>query len=255
MSFRMNFDISLSFPPPPPRSGRPLPASDGSHIDSSEEVKRGFPGWLQTARQHPRYSLRLLYFLTAIAGLILVNLVSGNVWHSYRIVDLHRMAFAPLIIGLLWQLITLYDKRLFHGRQVPNWAIAIVETLGFLAYLALFVGNRLELIDESAYYNSSWALNEWLLIAYDSAVWIILCLVHAILAIQCYAQGWMNVRPKRVECADYEHGHNKGKGRAADDEEPLLGSGEAEGQEGQAGPSEQTASTPYRDEVEHDENT
>ena len=96
MSFRMNFDISLSFPRPPPRSGRPQPASDRSQIDTSEGVKRGFPGWLQTARQHPRYSLRLLYFLTAIAGIILVNLVSGNVWHSYRIVDIHRMAFAPV---------------------------------------------------------------------------------------------------------------------------------------------------------------
>ncbi|KAL8878345.1 MAG: hypothetical protein Q9192_008471 [Flavoplaca navasiana] len=233
MSFRMNFDISLSFPPPPPRSGRPLLASDRSQDESSEEVKRGFPGWLQTARQHPRFSLRLLYFLTAIAGIILVNLVSGNVWHSYRIVDLHRMAFAPLIIGLLWQLITLHDKRLFHGRQVPNWAIAIVETLGFLAYLALFVGNRLELIDESAYYNSSWAL-----------------------AIQCYAQGWRNVRPKRkrVDCADCEHGHSKGKGRAADDEEPLLGSEEPEYQGGQAGPSEQITSTQHRDEVDHNEN-
>ncbi|KAL8834915.1 MAG: hypothetical protein Q9176_007209 [Flavoplaca citrina] len=239
MSFRMNFDISLSFPPPPPRSGRPQPASDRSQEDSSEEVKRGFPGWLQTARQHPRYSLRLLYFLTAIAGIILVNLVSGNVWHSYRIVDIHRMAFAPLIIGLLWQLIALYDKRLFHGRQVPNWAIAIVETLGFLAYLALFVGNRLELIDESAYYNSSFALGD---------------VVHGILAIQCYAQGWRNVRPKRVECPDCEHGHGKGKGLAGDDEEPLLGSEGAEGQGGQAGPSEQMAPTQYRDEVDHNEN-
>ncbi|KAL8976064.1 MAG: hypothetical protein Q9205_007863 [Flavoplaca limonia] len=228
----MNFDISLSFPPPPPRSGRPLPALDQSQEDSSEEVQRGFAGWLKTARQHPRYSLRLLYFLTAIAGIILVNFVSGNVWHSYRIVEIHRMAFAPLIIGLLWQLITLYDKRLFLGRQVPNWAIAIVETLGFLAYLALFVGNRLALIDESGYrYGSSLAL-----------------------AIQCYAQGWRNVRPKRVECPDCEHGHGKGKGLAGDDEEPLLGSEEAEGQEGQAGPSEQIATTQYRDEVDHNEN-
>ena len=62
------------------------------------------------------------------------------------------------------------------------------------------------------------------------------------------------MRPKRVECPDCEHGHGKGKGRAEDDEEPLLGSEEAEGQEGQAGPSEQIATTQYRDEVDHNEN-
>ncbi|KAI4265077.1 MAG: hypothetical protein L6R38_009665, partial [Xanthoria sp. 2 TBL-2021] len=80
------------------------------------------------------------------------------------------MALPPLIIGLLWQLISIYDGRLFHDRQIPNWAIAIVETLGFLAFLALFVGHRVALIDGPRYL----ALGEMLLLAYDSAVWIIL---------------------------------------------------------------------------------
>ncbi|KAL8989116.1 MAG: hypothetical protein Q9169_008429 [Polycauliona sp. 2 TL-2023] len=225
MSFRLNFDLSFNFPPPPPRGQRPLLASDDSGNTSSEEIKTGFPGWLQTARVHPRFSLRLLYFLSAVAGIILDNLVVNNVWHYYRVVDIHQMAFAPLIIGLLWQLITIYDKRLFRGRQLPNWAIAIVETLGFLAFLALFVGNRIALTDRSEYF----ALGEMLLIAYDSAVWIILC------------------------CHDCERAHGKGKGHATDaeDEEEALFSGEGPAcEEGQAGSSEQIAPTKYRDEVE-----
>lgn len=96
MSFRLNFDVSLNFPPPPPRSQRPLPVSDQSLDGSSQEIKRGYPGWLQTARLHPCYSLRLLYFLSAVAGIILDNLVIGNVWHSYRMVDIHRMALPPV---------------------------------------------------------------------------------------------------------------------------------------------------------------
>lgn len=75
-----------------------------------------------------------------------------------------------LIIGLLWQLISIYDKRLFRGRQIPNWATAIVETLGFLGFLTLFIGHRIALIDGARYL----ALGEMLLPADDSAVWIIL---------------------------------------------------------------------------------
>ncbi|KAL8670346.1 MAG: hypothetical protein Q9168_005104 [Polycauliona sp. 1 TL-2023] len=243
MSFRLNFDLSFNFPPPPPRSQRPLLASNHSGNNASEETNKGLAGWLHTARLHPGYSLRLLYFLSAIAGIILANLVSINGWGSYQITDIHRSAVAFLVIGLLWQLVTLYDRRLFGGRQIPNWVLSIVETLGFLAFLALFIGNCIA-VDNATYL----ALNEMLLVAYDSAVWVILCLLHGILAIKCYAQGWRNVRPKRNGCSECGHAHGKGKGRATDDEEALIGSENAEGEEDQAGPSEQVVS--YRDEVE-----
>ncbi|KAI4224953.1 MAG: hypothetical protein L6R36_004267 [Xanthoria steineri] len=257
MSFRLNFDLSLSFPPPPSRSQRPLAGSE-QPPNARQEIKKGFRGWLQTARSHPSYSLRLLYFLSAIAGIILDNLVIGNVWHSYRMVDIHRMALAPLIIGLLWQLISIYDKRLFHGRQIPNWATATVESLGFLGFLTLFVGHRIALIDGPRYL----ALGEMLLLAYDSAVWIILwyflfpipslidVLVHGILAAKCHAQGLRNLRSRRAGCSECEHGHGKGKGHAADDEEALLGGEEPERQEGEPGPSQQVAPAQYRDDVQ-----
>ncbi|KAL8851868.1 MAG: hypothetical protein Q9221_003190 [Calogaya cf. arnoldii] len=252
MSFRLNFDVSLNFPPPPARSQTPLLASDRMRNDSAEGINKGLPGWVQTARLHPRYSLRLLYLLTAIAGIILANLIVGNFSYSWSNVEIHRTALAPLSIGFFWQLVTLYDKRLFHGRQIPNWAIAIVETLGFLAFLALFVVDRLELSDVPNY-GSSFASSEMMLIAYDSAVWIVLCLVHGILAFQCYMQGWRTVRPKRAGCSDCEHGHDKGKGRAADDDEALLGGEEVGSGEAEAGSSEQVTPTPYRDEVERNE--
>ncbi|KAL8768498.1 MAG: hypothetical protein Q9209_005289 [Squamulea sp. 1 TL-2023] len=248
MSFRFNFDISFDFPPPPPRSSSQPFASGQNPDGTTQEIKRGLPGWLQTARLHPHSSLRLLYFITSLAGIILDNLVLGDVWHYYTVVDIHRTALAPLIIGFIWQIITVYDKRLFHGRQIPNWTIAIVETLGFLAFLALFVGNRLVIID-NARYHGSLALGEILLIAYDSAVWVILCLVNGILAVQCYVQGWRNVRSKRAACPDCERVHGKGKAHATDDEEALIGDEEAGQTLGGAGPSEQTAPSQYRDEV------
>lgn len=52
MSFRLNFDVSFNFPPPPLRSQRPLPVSDQSQDGSSHETKRGFRGWLQTAQHN-----------------------------------------------------------------------------------------------------------------------------------------------------------------------------------------------------------
>ncbi|KAL8825343.1 MAG: hypothetical protein Q9170_007829 [Blastenia crenularia] len=249
MSFRFNVDLSFNFPPPPPRSQRRLSASDHDPDRRPEEAKNGFAGWLQTARLHPHYSLRLLYFLASLAGIILDNLVLDNVWHVYSAVDIHRTALAPLVIGFLWQIITVFDRRLFRGRQIPNWVIAIVETLGFMAFLALFVGNRIVLIDNS----EPLALGEFLLIAYDSAVWIILCLVNGILAVKCYAQGWSNVRSKRAGCPDCDRIHAKGKGHATDEEEALLGDAEPEDERDQAGSSEQAPPTQYRDEVERSE--
>ena len=74
-----------------------------------------------------------------------------------------------------------------------------------------------------------------------------LSLVNAIIALKSYAQGWKNVRPKRAVCPDCERGQGKGKGKevAGNDEEALLGDGE-----GEAGPSEQVAQVPYRDQEE-----
>ncbi|KAL8950871.1 MAG: hypothetical protein Q9222_003125 [Ikaeria aurantiellina] len=222
MSFRFNFDISLDFPPPPSRSPRHVSNSDQASDGRPQVMKEDFPGWLQTARLHPRYSLRLLYFTTSIAGIILDNVVLTN-----------------LVVGLLWQLLTLFDVRLFHGRRIPNWALAIVETLGFTAFLALFVSHRMVIIDDTRYGNTL-ALGEILLLSYDSAVWVVLCLVHGILAVQCYAQGWRNVRPKRRGCPDCERVHAKGKCPAADEEEALLGREESDDEVVEAGPSTQT---------------
>lgn len=63
------------------------------------------------------------------------------------------------------------------------------------------------------------------------------------------------MRSQRAGCPGCEHGHGKGKGHAADDEEALLGGQEAECEEGQAGASEQIAPAQYRDEVEGVENS
>lgn len=60
---------------------------------------------------------------------------------------------------------------------------------------------------------------------------------------------------KSAGCSRCEHGHGKGKDHAADDEEALLGDEEAEGEEGEAGASEQIAPPQYRDEVEGGENS
>ncbi|KAL8918544.1 MAG: hypothetical protein Q9172_005387 [Xanthocarpia lactea] len=254
MSFRFNVDLSFNFPPPPPRSPTRTSSGPNQYPDGEpQEIKRGFTGWLQTARRRPRYSLRLLYFITALAGLVIDNMVLTCLgYYYYFIVDVHRSALGPLIIGLLWQLITLYDKRLFRGREIPNWAIAIVETLGFMAFLGLFVSNSIVISDPHR--NTSLGRVDILMLCYDSAVWAILCLINGILAVQCYAQGWRNVRPKRAVCRDCERVRGKGKGHAADDEEPLLADNEAEEEDGEAGPSGQAEPAQYRDEEDRDKN-
>ena len=76
-------------------------------------------------------------------------------------------------------------------------------------------------------------------------------LINAILAIQCYAQGVRNLRAKRAKCPDCEHAQGQGisnnDGAPAQEEEheALL-----EGEENEAGPSEQGATAPCRDEPE-----
>ena len=93
MSFRFNVDLSFDFPRPPRRDGQSqivIPGQSGP-----EPVKKGLPGWIQTARQNPRYSLRLLYFISAIIGLILNSIVVNSIW-SWRVVDVANGAF-PLV--------------------------------------------------------------------------------------------------------------------------------------------------------------
>ncbi|KAL8925660.1 MAG: hypothetical protein Q9208_003343 [Pyrenodesmia sp. 3 TL-2023] len=158
-----------------------------------------------------------------------------------------------LVLGLLWQLLTLFSPRLFRGgRKIPNWAIALVETIGCLAFLALVVGNAIA-IDFAQGYSTYYRLNQVMLVTYGSAVWVVLCLLHGALAIQCYAQGWRNVRPKRAGCPHCDDGEGKGKGRAGDEEEALLAGGFEGHAANGAGPSEQPTLERYRDEENRDE--
>ena len=81
-------------------------------------------------------------------------------------------------------------------------------------------------------------------------------LLNAILAIQCYAQGVRNLRAKRAKCPDCEHAPGQGSSNndgvpAEEEEQEAL----REGDENEAGPSEQGAIDPYRDEPEGEEAT
>ena len=94
MSFRFNIDLSFDFPRPPPRdsSTQAQIGSSASDGDGPQPIKPGFQAWIQSARQQPRYSLRLLYFIACIIGLILNAIVVNSIW-SYRIVDVATGAF------------------------------------------------------------------------------------------------------------------------------------------------------------------
>lgn len=83
-----------------------------------------------------------------------------------------------LVVGFFWQFLTLYDKRLFRGRQLPNWAIAVMETLGYVAFLVLLVSNAVA-IDARRPYGDLANPDEMMLVIYASAVWIILWYVLA----------------------------------------------------------------------------
>ena len=148
-----------------------------------------------------------------------------------------------------------------------------------MVFLGLFVGNSIVIGDP--HHSRSLGRVDILMLCYDSAVWAILwyvqpvaitcplglrwsrgglvlisqcSLVNGILAVQCYALGWRNVRPKRAVCPDCERVRRKGKGHAADDEELLLGGDEAEEEGGEAGPSGQVEPAQYRDEDDREEN-
>ena len=104
MSFRFNVDLSFDFPRPPPRDGSQAPSPDQDA--NTSRIKKGWPGWLQTARQHPHYSLRLLYFLACIIGLILGTVVLNNVWGDYDIRDIHTTAVWLVSHTILLQYLT-----------------------------------------------------------------------------------------------------------------------------------------------------
>ncbi|CAF9934628.1 MAG: hypothetical protein HETSPECPRED_009299 [Heterodermia speciosa] len=252
MSFRFNVDLSFDFPRPPPRgsSTQAQIVSSSPDRDSPQAVKPGFRGWIQTARQHPRYSLRLLYFIACIIGLILNAIVVNSIW-SYRIVDVATGAFYFLSAGLVWQLVTLYDFRLFRGRQIPNWVVAVIETAGFGVFAALVVLVNIAVEDQERYGYSPLEAVNLMKVAYNSSVWVLCCLLNGILAIQCYAKGVRNVRAKRPKCPDCEHAQEHG---ANDDGAPAEGDEEQEallgGDQSEAGPSKQGATAAYRDEPE-----
>ncbi|KAL8968501.1 MAG: hypothetical protein Q9197_004843 [Variospora fuerteventurae] len=251
MSFRLNFDLSFNFPPPPPRSGG---AHDQSrtppvHGHDNRIPRRGLPGWWQTARQHPHFALRIIYLVTAVIGFTLDNVLLANVLYWYPVIDLHQVALAPLIVGFFWQILVLCGPRLFPRRTIPNWLIALIETIGYLMFLALFAGS---ITDDRSFDTGRSHRWQFTLLTYDSAVWVALCLLNITLAVQCYVQGWRNVRPERATCEHCGSTHVKGKGPAAHDEEALGGS-EAGDAEGEAGPSGHAVPEPYRDEVEREE--
>ncbi|KAL8904085.1 MAG: hypothetical protein Q9207_003512 [Kuettlingeria erythrocarpa] len=267
MSFHFKVDLSLAFPPPPPRSRTQSPVPSPAHSSDAPQNKKGPAKWMQTARQHPQFNLRRLYFIVALIGIIVGNVALAYIPLYADFTDVHRTALVPLILFLLFQPITLFAPRLFRFRRpIPNWALAIVETLGFLAFLGLIISNALA-IDKRERWGRTTDATDITLTTYDSAVWIALCLLHFTLAIQCYAQGWRNIRPKRESCPHCESGHGKGKGKGPasdhhdhDEEEALLGatSGaeEHEDEAPEAGPSEQpVVPERYRDEADRGEST
>lgn len=80
-----------------------------------------------------------------------------------------------LTIGFLWQTLILFHTRLFPRRRtnsIPNWLIALVETLGYLTFLALLVGNGLAIREDGG--GDTFTLWQIMLITYDSAVWVAL---------------------------------------------------------------------------------
>ena len=76
-------------------------------------------------------------------------------------------------VGLVWQLVTLYDVRLFRGHQVPNWLVAVVETVGFGGFAALIVLVNLAVEDQERYGYSRLEAVNLMKVAYDSSVWVL----------------------------------------------------------------------------------
>ncbi|KAI4085850.1 MAG: hypothetical protein LQ344_008081 [Seirophora lacunosa] len=180
MSFRLNFDLSLSFPSPPPRSdddmrNQPQPTTTPAQ-GQDDDGRRRPQGWWRTARQHPHFVLRVIYLVATLMGLILDTVLLSNIgYYYYAVVSLHQTALVPLTIGFLWQTLILFHTRLFPRRRtnsIPNWLIALVETLGYLTFLALLVGNGLAIREDGG--GDTFTLWQIMLITYDSAVWVAL---------------------------------------------------------------------------------
>ncbi|KAG7008603.1 hypothetical protein G7Y79_00005g017440 [Physcia stellaris] len=225
MSFRFNIDLSLSFPPPPPRHNQPNPLAP--HLPRPKSTVKMVLSQRKASKAgyRPRASTRNTIFAYSV----------NNIW-SYRVNDVASGAFVFLIGGLLWQLLNLEAVRLFHGRQIPNWLIAVVETVGFGGFLTMTVLEILAVDESTRYSYSPIGVMDAMMVAYDSGAWIVCCLLNAILAIQAYAQG----------------GHGKGKGKdhaGGEEEEALLGEAENEA-ESEAGPSGEAPEASYRDEPE-----
>ena len=78
-----------------------------------------------------------------------------------------------MIGGLLWQLLNLEAVRLFHGRQIPNWLIAVVETVGFGGFLTMTVLEILAVDESTRYSYSPIGVLDAMMVAYDSGAWIV----------------------------------------------------------------------------------
>ncbi|KAL8987646.1 MAG: hypothetical protein Q9177_003168 [Variospora cf. flavescens] len=184
----------------------------------------------------------MIYLVTAVIGFILDNVLLANFGYGYSVINILQTALAPLIVGFLWQIIVLCGPRLFPRRTIPNWLIALLETIGYLMFLALFAGSITAIYDDRPF--DTGRLHLW--------QFVLLTVLNITLAVQCYVQGWRNVRPKRATCEHCGSTHVKGKGPAAHDEEALRGR-EAGDAESEAGPSGYAVSEPYRDEAEREE--
>lgn len=107
MSFRLNFDLSLSFPSPPPRSdddmhNQPSPTSTTPVQGQDDDGRRRPQGWWRTARQHPHFVLRVIYLVTTLMGLILDTVLLSNIgYYYYAVVSLHQTALVPVSPSLL----------------------------------------------------------------------------------------------------------------------------------------------------------
>ncbi|KAI4147078.1 MAG: hypothetical protein LQ341_001881 [Variospora aurantia] len=165
----------------------------------------------------------MIYLVTALIGFTLDNVLLANFGDRYPVTDLHRVALAPLIVGFFWQIIVLCGPRLFPRRTIPNWLIALIETIGYLMFLALFAGS---ITDD---------------LSFDTAT--------------CEHCGSTHVKGKGPAAHDEE----ALRGSEAGDAEGEAGpSGyavsepyrdEVEREEGEAGPSEQAMPEPHRGEL------
>ncbi|KAL8832111.1 MAG: hypothetical protein Q9191_000468 [Dirinaria sp. TL-2023a] len=162
------------------------------------------PGLLQSARCHPRFSLRVLATIAVVAGLILNSIVQQNFW-DYSIRDLCSVAFPLLCISLIWHPLEVYWRRLFK-RPIPNWLLILVDTLGFVAFLVLFIGSVYVFVDGYRRVDSA-DIGQVVLFTWNTVPWVALLIVDFI----CMVQGARRaVRDRRIgrcpNCKDHVRG-------------------------------------------------